>query len=115
MKPASPAKLAERDITRTVKEFMELHGWRPVRINAGPFGKSGMPDFLFLHYGNRWILWVEFKAPGRSPASHQRAWIDAERKRGAAVVVVDDIDEFIAWYERQYGRAIQPRLFQEAL
>ncbi len=96
--PPTTLKIAERDITRTCREFLELRGWTSVRINAGPFGKSGMPDFLFLHYQRSQILWVEFKAPSRKPSKKQAEWIEAERRKGASVLVVDDIDHFVAWY-----------------
>ena len=105
----SPA-LKERDITRTVRDYLELRGWRPVRINAGPFGKSGMPDFLFLHYQRRLAIWIEFKGPQGRLSPKQKTWIDEERRRGAIVLVVRDIDELIRWYEERYGVEGQLRL-----
>ncbi|MEN6533811.1 MAG: hypothetical protein ABFD89_09130 [Bryobacteraceae bacterium] len=109
-KPPSALKVAERDVTRTCREYLELRGWSPVRINAGPFGKSGMPDFLFLHYRRSLAFWIEFKAPGRKPAKSQAEWIEAERRKGATVLVVDNIDDFMAWYETQMGVEGQTRL-----
>lgn len=89
-------------------------------------GEVGMPDYLFLRYGPcsgipapvnerlGWcggnsfgatqradeVLWIEFKAPGKSPTPAQRAWHAAERKLRALVLIVNDVDEFIMWYER---------------
>lgn len=102
--------LCERDITQTVREYLELRGWRPVRINAGPFGKSGMPDYLFLHYSRGEHLWIEFKSAHGRLGAHQRRWIDEERARGANVEVVNDIDAFFKWYEQIYGVEGQMRL-----
>lgn len=106
---ASPAKLAERDITRTVRDYLELRGWRPVRINAGPFGKAGMPDFLWLHYQRRLMFWTEMKAPGGRLGPLQQEWIEAERKRGGLVLVVADVNAFISFYEDRFGKEGQGR------
>ena len=107
-------KLKERDTTRTVKDFMEYRGWRGVRINAGPFGKKGQPDFLFLRYIAGSLkaaaVWVEFKSPRGRLSTEQTAWIDEERRRGATCIVVRDFDEFVEWYARNVGEEGQMRL-----
>lgn len=107
---ASPLKLAERDVTRTCREYLQLRGWRPIRINAGPFGSNGMPDYVFLHYAKRLILWIEFKAPNGRLGPKQVEWIEGERARGATVLIVRDYDDFCLWYERTYGVEGQQRL-----
>jgi len=107
---ASPAKLLERDITRTVRDYLELRGWRAVRINAGPFGKAGMPDFLWIHYQRRLMFWTEMKAPGGRLGPLQSQWIEDERKRGALVLVVGDVTAFINFYEKTFGVGGQLRL-----
>ena len=106
--------LAERDITLTCRQYLEVRGWRAVRINAGPFGKSGMPDFLFLNYKTSDHLWIEFKAPNGRIGPKQREWIDDEVRRGAKVLIVSDIDWFINWYETAYGIQGQMRLGAQA-
>jgi hypothetical protein len=37
-------------------------------------------------------------------------WIEREKTRGALVLVVDDFDEFVAYYEKAFGVAGQMRL-----
>jgi hypothetical protein len=95
------------------------YAWQQIRpyvlthTNAETFGEKGMPDALFVRYSIPWMdaapvgsdvsftetMWIEFKLPGKKPDSHQNAWHAAERARGALVVVVDDIDEFMReWY-----------------
>lgn len=108
-----PPKLEEKDTTRTVREYLQLRGWRPVRINAGPFGANGMPDYLFLHYRRRLSMWIEFKAPKGALSDKQAAWITQERAAGALVLVVRDIDEFFGWYEKFFGVEGQTRMFAE--
>ena len=115
LRKPKPPKLAERDITRTVREYLELRGWRPVRINAGPFGTNGMPDYCFLHYRRHLAMWIEFKAPKGSLSDKQSAWIAAERERGALVLVVRDIDAFIEWYDERFGAEGQSRLFGQGV
>jgi len=64
----------------------------------------GCPDILALRYAephrgrSAAILWIEVKVKGRKPAKHQALWHDRERALGAEVVVVDDFEEFKAWY-----------------
>ena len=108
---ASPARLKEKDITRTVRDYLQLRGWRPVRINAGPFGKAGMPDFLMLRYGaHLQAFWLEVKSSTGRLSQVQALWIDEERRRGATVIVCGDVDRFIEWYEASYGHEGQLRL-----
>lgn len=114
-------KLSERDIQRTVVEFMQLDGWRAIRTDpvsdksrGKGFGEKGMPDYLFLRYdielpGAAWrnesydssiaqVIWVEFKAKGKKREKHQQDWYEREAHQGALVLVVDDIDDFTRWY-----------------
>lgn len=120
-------KLLEPHIQRAVTDFLQLDGWRAIRTDpvsdrarAKGFGELGMPDYLFVRYWNlqdtEWgraagdkertwaavrsdVLWIEFKRRGKKPRRDQLIWHDVERKRGALVLVVDDIQEFIAWYQ----------------
>lgn len=82
-------------------------------------GEKAMPDYLYIQYSEDVserqrlffnmteaqiraevdVLWIEFKRPGEQPRTEQVHWIEAERRRGALVMVVDDIDWFIAWYK----------------
>ena len=115
--------IAESHIEQTVTELLEWDDWRAIRTDpvsdrrrGKGFGEIGMPDHLYIRYlhGDRIefpghstavlkapaseALWIEFKRKGKSPKPHQLVWHDSERKRGALVLVVDDIDKFIAWY-----------------
>lgn len=107
-----PLKLAERDVTRTVKDYLLLRGWSPVRIMGGPYSVSGMPDYLMIRYRNPCqVFWLELKASHRGRLGpKQKAWIEAERRKGATVVVCGDVDAFISWYEGRFGQEGQLRL-----
>lgn len=117
--------ITEAHVQQTVREFLELDGWRAIRTDpvsdrtrGKGFGEVGMPDCLFLRYLHycqgpgcsgvncipshevkAQVMWIEFKRPGQKPKPHQTRWIEAERARNALVLVVDDIDAFIAWYK----------------
>lgn len=103
-------KVLEKHVEQAVRDFLALDGWRSFktdpcsdRSRGKGFGEVGMPDCLFVRYGlpiSGQILWIEFKRPGKKPTAHQLAWHDAERARGALVLVVDDIDLFREWYAK---------------
>ena len=143
--------ILEKHVQQTVTEFLQLDGWRPLRMEGSndrgfvrravahmaavaqlkPFiglitnclqscwkttgvGELAMPDYLYIRYAHfidhrpdssslyhkaAEVLWIEFKRKNEQPKTEQLAWHEAERKRGALVMVVDDIDAFIAWYK----------------
>ena len=124
--------LSESHVMRQVRDFMELRGWRPVRMQRtivpGQFStcEPGTADFLFLYYLDKGgvpagslCLWVELKRPKarmrcrclenrgtrkRCTACDQKAWRERERARGAMVWTdVADIQKFIGEYERTFG------------
>jgi hypothetical protein len=87
-------------------------------MRAGGVGEPGMPDRLFIRYNDiafadqcvpdgldkacgDIVLWIEFKKPGEKPRLDQLEWHEAERARGAMVLVVSDIDDFMRnWYPK---------------
>ena len=128
MKTTLPA-LKESDIARTCSDLLIADGWRmlitdPVsdRGRGKGFGELGMADRLYLRY-RAWpklvqggspspdvaqVLWIEFKridGRGRTTkaSAHQLRWIEAERARGALVLLagVDfpaSIEGFLHYY-----------------
>ena len=106
-----PIKLTEKDVTRVCKDYLELRQWHMVRINAGPFGAPGQPDYFAVRYRKPAdVIWVEFKGGNGRIGPKQKLWIEAERLRGATVWVVSDISELIDLYEDRYGVEGQLRL-----
>jgi hypothetical protein len=102
------SKLTEAHIQKAVVDFLVLDGWRAIRTDpvsdrsrGKGFGEIGMPDYLFLRYKAdcvAQVIWIEFKASGKCATNAQFAWHQVERKRNAAVLVVDSIDVFTRWY-----------------
>lgn len=121
---AVDSRLTEAHVQQTVTEFLVSDGWRAIRTDpvsdrkrGKGFGELGMPDYLYIRYLDPvdpgdpeyeeeddlpWaeVLWIEFKRPGQHPTKEQFAWHEAERARGALVLVIDDINFFVAWYKR---------------
>ena len=113
-KVLSAKELLERQVDRQVKDFMELRGWRTIRFQRtvipGAFmtGEPGIPDRMYLKYLDRngvcVAVWIELKRAKRGKLSEdQIKWRNREIARGAVVLKVDDIDEFMADYERRFG------------
>ena len=120
--PTLDRLLTEAHIEQTVTQYLELDGWRSIKTDpvsrkewGKGFGELGMADRLYIRYDARivhdhetsdvkqpgaQVIWIEFKRKGLRPLPEQKAWIDAEMKRGAVVLVVDDIDGFEQWYRR---------------
>jgi hypothetical protein len=116
-KTPSRSKELEREVTKKVKQYLELRGWRGVRMQrtvvSGSFqaGEPGEADMLFVRYranGNvprtgHDMIWIEFKSPTGHLGPKQIEWIERERKRGAMVEVVDDPEAFRLFYEKTFG------------
>jgi len=108
--------LKEREVVRQVKDFLQWRGWRPIRMQRtiipGAFqtAESGCPDYLFLRYetgnydrtGAALALWIEFKRPGGPMRAGQAEWHERERIRGAAVWVVEELDDFMTLYNQHF-------------
>lgn len=96
-----PLKLTERDVARQVRDFLEAHGWRAIRMQVasvarptgGGFhvGQVGMPDYLFLRYEgdipeSAKHDYSEFE-PNPLHAACQHLWVETKapgKKRTAA-------------------------------
>lgn len=126
-KPRFP-KLTEADIERQCSDLLALDGWRTLKTDpvsrrewGKGFGEKGMADCLYLRYDTRprflgsnptpipgpfpyaEVMWIEWKRPGGVAKPHQRAWIAAERARGALVLLAGadfpaTFEGFADWY-----------------
>jgi hypothetical protein len=110
--PTIAAKLLEREVTGQIRDYLQLKGWRSIRMQRtvvpGQFqsGEPGMADFLFVRYlkpGLAAALWVELKRPGGKLRPRQVEWIARERQRGGSVMVVEEFEEFERSYRTLFG------------
>ena len=123
--------LSESQLSRTVRDFMEAHGWRCIRFQRtvipGAFSSAepGCPDFGFVKYlpsskvpAATLVLWLEMKSATdrrscrclqnqgtrkRCTVCDQKKWHQRERLRGATVWVVDDFEFFEDLYQQHFG------------
>lgn len=119
--------MAERGWRRIVHESGFVPG-------AGSIGEKGMPDRQYIRYletpGLALLVWVEWKPPGYKPRCNckpatvnargqkvkghecrgcgQKRWKEAEEKRGALVIQVDDLDVLADWYARMFHWLPEP-------
>jgi hypothetical protein len=105
-------KLSERDIERTIREYLEWDGWRVFHFEQNfserkrkVVGEPGMPDLLCIRYGRDGdhVVWLELKAPTGKPRKAQMLWCAAERQRGATAFIAGrdfpaTIEGFQQWY-----------------
>lgn len=122
-------KLAEREVTKQIRDYLKYRGWRALRMQSASFsgptggvvsvGEPGIPDYLYLYYlgdSEALVLWIELKSPNDRrtcrcrPDSKrlctvcaQSAWKTKEQERGAVVLQVSDLREFEAWYSKNFG------------
>lgn len=115
--------ITEAHVQKSVTDLLVLDGWRAIRTDpvsdrsrGKGFGEVGMPDYLYVRYDDfGWsgslregseietkvlsqAFFIEYKRPGGKLKPHQERWHAAERARGALVLVVDSIDDFMRWY-----------------
>lgn len=125
-KSSGKLKISEADIERTATEILQLDGWRSFKMEQNfserkvkVTGERGMPDRLYIryHYHQHFavgafagagvaseVLWIEWKSATGKVSEYQKAWHEAECRRGAVVLVagVDfpaSIEGFKGWYE----------------
>ena len=119
---AGKLKLSEADVVLQVEDWLKAHRWEILRTGYGEIyrdgrpvawvGEVGMPDAQ----ARRWkggnyceVIWLEYKRPkcagyrGGILGPAQRLWLAAETARGGLCVVVDNLDQFKAWYRQHIG------------
>lgn len=113
-------RLAERDIERTICDFLTAEGWtvRKMEQNFSErkrkvVGEPGQADRLAIRYQRPSlrvnvrvvceVLWIEMKAPKGKPTPKQLEWHSLERARGAQTIIMGvdcpaSITGFLQWY-----------------
>lgn len=80
--------LKERDIENYLVDTVKVLGGETRKVKW--IGRKGAPDRLVLLPGGV-TLWVELKAPGKTPDTHQMREHNIMRKMGQRVEVVDSL------------------------
>ncbi len=103
--------ISEAQIQNTCTDWLALDGWRaivtdPPHMRGLGVTEKGIPDRLYLRYttpnplrlfnllptalASCELFWCEWKRKGGKAATHQRAWIETERARGALVWIAGE-------------------------
>lgn len=106
--------LKERDVTATIKGFLESRKWYGVRIQSGVVrGKTGgtfirmgkknegRPDWLWVR--GLECLFVEVKAPGKKPSKDQVRWLEWAEIEGIRAIWADSLGSFLVKYQDKIG------------
>lgn len=89
----------EGKVRTKVVKWARTHGVEHVRMTFRPGVKVGVPDDLFL-LPNGHALFLEFKAPGKTPTPRQHDKIKNIRRLKHDAMWTDDAKEAIAALER---------------
>lgn len=81
----------ERDIESKAVKWAKDHGWLVYKF-VSP-SQRGVPDRVFIKDGR--IVWVEFKAPGKTPTQLQAQTIRKMQAQGCEVYVCDNVESAI--------------------
>lgn len=87
-------KTPEAKVRDPVIKWAKAHGIPNIRCYFGPGLSTGWPDDIFLVKGGR-PLFIEFKAPGKSPTARQRDRIKTLKEQGYDVCICDSTSKAI--------------------
>ncbi len=87
--------MLESRIEEKVQEFAEARGWLVRKLKW--IGRRGAPDRLYLRNGR--VVFPEFKQKGKPPNPQQAREHERLRNHGAEVVVIDNIEAGVAYFE----------------
>lgn len=90
--------MRESAIETKVCAYAKLKGWI-VGPKAGAHSR-GWPDRMFLKKGK--TVFIEFKAPGEKPSPLQAHRIEKLTDAGFKAFVIDNVEEGIGVFNREY-------------
>lgn len=85
--------IRERDIEAKVVKWAKANGWLTYKF-VSP-SQRGVPDRIFIKDG--YVVFVEFKAPGKKPTPLQAQTIRKLKEAECEVWVCDDAEQGIRW------------------
>lgn len=85
------AMMPERDLLAFVLDYARARGWLAQHIYdsrlAATRTDKGSPDVLLVRECDGRVVYIECKAEGKKPTSHQWRWIRALRRGGHEVYI----------------------------
>jgi len=89
-------KTPEGRLKDKLEAWCKRHNLHVVRLALMPGVRRGWPDMIILGRGGR-MVWVELKAPGKTPRAIQEDRIGVLRNLGQDVAWFDDLERATAW------------------
>ena len=81
---------AEATLQAKCRKWASSHRWWCAKFTSP--GTVGVPDYLFIRDGL--VVFIEFKAPGKTPSKLQIHTMQQMVTHGARVAVIDDFESF---------------------
>ena len=82
--------MSESLIERKCSKWAKEQGWLTYKFTS-PNNRS-VPDRIYIKDGN--VVFVEFKAPGKTPTRLQNRTIKSMREHGVTTIVIDNVEAF---------------------
>ncbi len=90
---SQPRKRLETWIKRTIKEFLEWHGWEVFRLQEGPFGERGVADLMPIREGR--VMFLEIKTDSGKQSPAQKEFERRVKRAGGEYHVIRDVDDLL--------------------
>ena len=109
-------KTTERDVKKSVKDYLELKGWTVFTLYAGGIynakskgyyshNPAGLPDLLCYHKKMPVMLFLEIKGSGGKVSPEQTKFIEAVNGiEGVFAQIVWSLDEIILFDKKLRGK-----------
>lgn len=82
--------MRESYIERSCTQWAKNNGWLSYKFTSP--GCVSVPDRIYMKDG--YIVFVEFKAPGKHPTKLQARTIEKMQSAGCTVLIIDNIEVF---------------------
>lgn len=101
LKPAGRREQPETAIRSAIRGYLQVHGWKIVRIVQSALSEKGIPDLVAIRDGV--TVWLEIKRPGGKLSEYQRAWREDLEAHGGNWMLARSIEdiEFLASIRKQ--------------
>jgi|WetSurMetagenome_2_1015567.scaffolds.fasta_scaffold885176_1 hypothetical protein len=86
------AKILEKDVTRAVRQFLNIKKIWHFKVMQGLGCVPGIPDIIAIDYEGRFVG-IEVKAPGGKQSEHQKEIQRQIEAAGGIYLLIKDVEE----------------------
>ena len=94
MKPKQP-KVLERDITRSIRDFLKVAGVCHYKQWQGLGSEKGIPDIICIEKGTGRYCGVEVKTATGKMSEHQLKWKQRIEAAGGRYILARSVDDVV--------------------